>query len=226
MMQLLVYFLSLCICSTIYGSFVHRHECVEKFIFEGVWGDDRNLTKDEHIGLRYHSLMQEPCQLSDFLKASSANEVVRGHLNEAIENEMLFRLKALRGKTWLTIGTSIDHRNLRIACPLFRAEEFPELIEHGDLRMTVLHCRLPKLDFTIAYAFAGAIVFNYTESDTRAKYNAVYEIFNTTASLPHPDFLTLSGIEWDIKENINVSKTELYTTTLPHRWSVSAVTPR
>lgn len=222
MMMFYVFLLS-CYVS-VQGTYSPKAECAQHFIFEGVWDHNngqglRNLTVNEHNSLRYHSVMKDTCQFSDFLKASTANEAVRGHLNEEIEHTLLFRLKALRGKTWLNIGTSIDHRITRTVCPYFKTSEKVTLAEEGDLNIYLAHCYLPMLDFHIAYVFSGSLAFNFTESSARSFYSLLQGTLSTTltssnSTLPPPAMITLSGIEWDLKMNPNVTAAELRNCTL------------
>eukprot|EP01031_Cornospumella_fuschlensis_P027200 gene27200-32865_t len=168
--------LVLSLSSSVSASTTYRHECIQKFIFEGFWehnnGEDlhkgRNnmngLSNDQQAAMRYQSLFQDLCGFSDYLKASTERELIRGHLNEEIESQLFFRLKALRGKTWFTLGTSVDHSVTRLVCPLFGSQETVEIFEDDSDKFYMCHCRLPKLDVNIAYSFAGPIAFNFTES--------------------------------------------------------------
>ena len=90
--------------------------------------------------------------MADLLKLS-VDEVVRGHLNDEIERDTLTRLKRVRGKYMLQLGTSVDHRNLRAGCPLFGTEREP--LQRDGIIIT--KCRIPLLDFDMLYAFNGAL---------------------------------------------------------------------
>ena len=80
-------------------------------------------------GLRFYSNRHSECEIADLLwGAVDKFETIRGHVNDAKMQYRDHRLSGLRDRTWLMLGSSIDHRVTRFLCPLFgqRKMLFPE----------------------------------------------------------------------------------------------------
>jgi hypothetical protein len=185
--------------------------CSSHHLFNGTWdnlGPLKTGSKEfpaEQLTARFHSSIEQSCSLSDFLKAAK-DPIVCGHLTEKNEFDMILRLSNTREKTWLSIGTSIDHRNLRIGCPVFGQERKVLLHRTKSESILVAHCKIPVLDVTLAYVFGGALSLASLEEKS-ALYEAIHEALGLL-NLPKVGLITLSGIEWDLKENKNVNISE------------------
>ena len=103
--------------------------CFNWSVWNGSWDLNEKLEipvkkipAEVDISQRYHSHFESLCNMTDILRLASS-EVVSGHMNDAMEIEVLKRMKGLRGEALLQIGTSVDHRLLRIGCPLLGSKE-------------------------------------------------------------------------------------------------------
>ena len=146
------------------------------------------------ISQRYHSHFESLCNMTDILRLASS-EVVSGHMNDAMEIEVLKRMKGLRGEALLQIGTSVDHRLLRIGCSLFGVKRNSH--QEGDL--VILECQIPLINFTIIYVFNDALTKANMPIEKQVRH--LEEINSAVAKLgiKAPRYILLAGIEWDLK---------------------------
>ena len=116
------------------------------------------------------------------------------------------RLGGVRGKLWLMIGTSIDQNALKFACESFGLERtlFSDVSQDVKLHL----CNIRPLGITLAYSFGNGLV-SLREGASRCRSPTRDEMQQHAQSLDEqlvaagwadgPDFVSLSGIEWDFQ---------------------------
>eukprot|EP00526_Cylindrotheca_closterium_P019538 CAMPEP_0113635712 /NCGR_PEP_ID=MMETSP0017_2-20120614/18619_1 /TAXON_ID=2856 /ORGANISM="Cylindrotheca closterium" /LENGTH=231 /DNA_ID=CAMNT_0000546511 /DNA_START=359 /DNA_END=1051 /DNA_ORIENTATION=- /assembly_acc=CAM_ASM_000147 len=132
--------------------------------------------------------------MTDILRLSF-NEMISGHVNDAVELEVLERLKGLRGQTLLQIGTSVDNRLLRFGCPLLGTTR--NVYKEGEI--AVSECQIPLINFTIAYAFNDALTRAHFPVEEQEHHLTKIDELMSKYKIQAPRFIILSGIEWDMK---------------------------
>jgi len=175
--------------------------CFNGSVWNGSWDLNEKLEMpvkkfpaEVDISQRYHSHFESLCNMTDILRLASS-EVVSGHMNDAMEIEVLKRMKGLRGEALLQIGTSVDHRLLRIGCPLFGVNRNSH--QEGDL--VILECQIPLINFTMIYVFNDALTKANMPIEKQVRH--LEEINSAVAKLgiKAPRYILLAGIEWDLK---------------------------
>ena len=88
--------------------------CFNGSVWNGSWDLNEKLQlpvskppAEVDLAQRYHSHFESLCNMTDILRLASS-EVVSGHMNDAMEIEVLKRMKGLRGEALLQIGTLVD----------------------------------------------------------------------------------------------------------------------
>jgi len=157
---------------------------------------------------RFMSAAEVQCEPAwPFLLSPKAT--VRGRVTDASELHASQRLRGLRGKLWLMIGTSVDHIVIRDLCGYFNVEHHV-----ADAAATSLHpspglhfdyCRLPSpIDLTIVYVgYKGltALEVQANASLQHRRFGELQHLLTAALGANHtPDFLSLGGIEWDFKQ--------------------------
>jgi len=147
------------------------------------------------------------CDLADVCAmASEVNPGVRSPFKwtDAQERYTLERLQGVRNTLWLTVGTSIDHRMTRVVCPKVFGNRKQDLL--GKAGTVIDLCTFDPLNFTLAYTFTdglGSTADALTFSARASHLADVQRLLSDAGYWAGPTFLTISGMEWDIKHWID-----------------------
>lgn len=179
-------------------------QCVGESVWEGTWQLNEKLASKpgaklaEPVDLaqRYHSNSESTCNMTDILKLS-VDEVVRGHSNDEIERELVKRLNGIRGQTLLQMGTSVDHRNILVGCPLFGTKRRAKQAEGADIVVSM--CTIPLIELTLVYIFNGPLTKEYVPITKQEEQLKAVDEALKAQEIDEPSYVVLSGIEWDMK---------------------------
>lgn len=177
--------------------------CVNGSVWAGHWDLNPSLERpnsknpaDVDMSQRYHSNVETDCNMTDILKLS-VNEVIAGHVNDAIEFSVIERLEGLRGQSLLQVGTSVDNRNLRFGCPTVFGMNRKVVTDNG---VSISTCEIPLIEFTLFYVFNDALTMAFKSIEEQEDHlKKIDEVLAKFYSSPPPRYIVLSGIEWDLK---------------------------
>lgn len=79
-------------------------------IYNGTWNEIITHKGYQNLSMKFHSNYEDYCNIKDFLIYSSDKTLLPDNINEDILIETKWRLKEIRYKFWLLLGTSVDHR--------------------------------------------------------------------------------------------------------------------
>lgn len=180
--------------------------CMSK-MWDGAWlNEDVATAKKSLIGKmfkmtplglsnRFISTSDVECDITDLLLLSPSAAVTK-RLTDANERHLLARLQGLRGKVWLTIGTSVDHRSTRFCEFLFgKTHSFSD-----DDGLFFDFCVFERLNFTMMYTFQDGFsttVSSRNATQQRLRFSKIHMTLNAHGW--QPNFLTMAGVEWDFK---------------------------
>jgi len=175
--------------------------CFNSSVWNGSWDLNEKLEMpvlkppaEVDLAQRYHSHFESLCNMTDILRLASS-EVVSGHMNDAMELEVVKRMKGLRGETLLQLGTSVDSRLIRFGCPLFGVER--NVYHEGDIGIS--YCVIPVINFTIVHVFNDALTKAYMPIEKQVRRLEEINTVVAKVGIQAPRFIVLSGIEWDFK---------------------------
>ena len=145
------------------------------------------------------------CDTADVLLLSPQHSMRGDHVSVAQEEHTLLRLEGLKGKLWLMIGTSIDFNALKLACAIFGEEE--TLAHRPGSQFKTHWCHMKPLGLTLAYFFGNGLATVRetvsTRRPTRQERDATARGLDAELRVrgwaAGPDFVSLSGIEWDFQ---------------------------
>ncbi|KAL1529975.1 hypothetical protein AB1Y20_000902 [Prymnesium parvum] len=146
------------------------------------------------------------CEPADpFVLASSHG----AHVSVAAAQFTTSRLRGLRDSLWLMVGTSIDHGIVYEVCVRYGregvrvAEAAPTRI-HPRPGLHFNWCTLPPpLNLTMVEVSAQGLTTLAHQRDPqrhRSHLSEIQALLNTIGWHEGPTFLTLAGIEWDLKQ--------------------------
>lgn len=132
-----------------------------------------------------------------------------GHVTVATGQFTTARLRGLRDALWLMIGTSIDHGVVYEVCVRFgregtRVADAPPTSVHPRPGLHFNWCTLPPpLNLTmVEVSFRGLTTMTHQRDASlhRRHLVEVQGLLSTIGWRAGPTFVTLAGIEWDLKQ--------------------------
>lgn len=197
-----------------------------RMIWNGTWQDTsvalyRNLslggakypTNTLGISNRFIPAVAYECDVSDLLFLSPS-EAINLHRNDAIERHLLQRLHGLHSKLWLMIGSSVDHMNMNLGCPLLFGSQKTTAISvergFGSDHLTMDICHSPVFNFSFAYVFVDGFSTTIASRNATlraAQFEAIHHQLVAWGWSVGPEFVTMSGLEWDFKHWMDASAT-------------------
>ena len=157
----------------------------------------------------FHTAAEDQCEPANAFLLSSKRPGWVPKLTDANELHAKQRLRGLRDTLWLMIGTSVDHMVVRDLCADYnaarRAVEANATSLHPQPGLHMDYCRLPApLSMTIAYVgYHGLTTMevNVTDGVQQRRFGEIHALLERIGHGKRgPDFLSLSGIEWDFKQ--------------------------
>lgn len=190
--------------------------CAGAPVFSGNWTSPVPVPGRDSLGQRF--LPRLDCDVAEVWKLSKV-EARRGRLTDAMEAHALSRLAGLRNKLWLIVGTSVDHTITRSGCDSFGvpresvvvstaelARALPAGGQHafaGGSGLAMDGCAVPLLNLTVVETHSAGMASLRPSNDAALQPARLrgWELALAAMRLHHrpPDFVTLSGEEWDFK---------------------------
>ena len=198
-----------------------RRGCLTAKLWAGKWSIGLNTSRGRSMRQKHYpfglDFSATPLASQQFVPALdcdyasalvlSPQSAIRGeHTSVAAEEYAMERLSGVRGKLWLMIGTSIDQNVLKFACESFGAERtlFADVSQDAKLHL----CNVRALGITLAYAFSNGLVSVRegastcrvpTRSEMLQRAHSLDEQLGAAGWANGPDFVSLSGVEWDFQ---------------------------
>jgi hypothetical protein len=157
---------------------------------------------------RFHAAADDQCEPAHAFLLSPEPRI-RGHVTDANERHASSRLRGVRSKLWLLIGSSVDHQIVRDVCVDFRAQrldvEAPPTALHPLPGLRIDYCTFPSpLGLKVAYiGYKGltALEVQSNASLQAQRFGEISSLLRATKALgTTPDFVSFGGIEWDFKQ--------------------------
>lgn len=190
--------------------------CPQRQLWNGSWSISPAWKARPDFVLQQQFIPNEDCDVGQLFSLSGMQSYRGPHVTVAREEHTLLRLNGLRGELWLMLGTSLEHAGFSNICKAFEQERKVENWHNGPVTATEMRihwCRVPPLNFTVAYTYYGGIA-TWTHVGphaanktgfTRPHASVLRDRYKTLGGwlerrgLGQPKFLTFGGTEWDFQ---------------------------
>jgi len=166
--------------------------------------DARGLSQPKGWKHQHFTTAAADCEEADpFVLAPTHDR----HVTVATSQFTTSRLAGLRGALWLMMGTSIDHGIVHEVCVRFGREvlvaDAAPTLTHPRPGLHFTWCRLPSpLNLTMVEMSARGLATLAHQRDAARWQQAAAEVqalLGTIGWSAGPTFLSLAGVEWDLK---------------------------
>ena len=187
----------------------------DTLMWTGRWALDPQINASvlaNHAGAfkyqQFHSAAEQPCGLARMILVRSPRAL---QSSDAATQYAVRRLRGVRSRMWLMIGTSVDFLLVRDLCSEFR---FASRWSYKAAQRTSLHPERLQIEVcALAAPLSLNIVYlgykGLTALDVQSNASLQPHRFREIAALLHhanaswhavPDFVSFGGIEWDFKQ--------------------------